>query len=402
MSWIFRTHLMIGAVAFPLALYVVLRIAASAGFLRPTVKRKARWIATVVLLWISALPIWVLFLRLQGGLAYVPHTGAFPAWMNGVFVYPFWVCLIIVLELLGPFLVFYLVAPFGRFSALRPRIRKFLAYARLALATLAIAYVPLRAALDTAHVRETTEQLTLENLPPGLDSLRITLVGDVQVDQYTGDEKVRQMHDIVKSNRPELLFSAGDVVTGGREYLDEARKAMCGMQGSIASVAVMGDHDFWSAPDVVRTIQSACGWEFLENRHTVIPVRGGAILVSGLTDIYARRLRDEALEEFLASGPEADVRILISHQPAERVLQSAARHGYDVCLAGHTHGGQIVFHPFGIPLTPSMRETRYYSGAYRIGSMHAVVTNGVGLTLAPIRYHAPAEVTNIVFRRSSP
>lgn len=230
----------------------------------------------------------------------------------------------------------------------------------------------------------------------------MTLVGDVQVDPYTGDGKVRQMHDIVKSNRPVLLFSSGDVVTSGREYLDEAREAMCGMRGSIASVAVMGDHDFWSAPDVVRDIQAACGWEFLENKHALIPVRGKTVLVSGLTDIYARRLRDDALEEFLASAPTADVRILIAHQPAERVLESAARRGYDLCLAGHTHGGQIVFHPFGIPLTPSMRETRYYSGVYRIGSMYVVVTNGVGVTLAPIRYHAPAEVTNIILTRSSP
>lgn len=120
MSWIFRTHLLIGAVAFPLALYVVLRVAASAGLLCPGVKRKARWVATVVLLWISALPIWVLLLRLQGNQAYVPHSGAFPTWMNGVFVYPFWIWLIIVLELLGPFLFFDLVALLGRLTRRAP------------------------------------------------------------------------------------------------------------------------------------------------------------------------------------------------------------------------------------------------------------------------------------------
>jgi hypothetical protein len=92
------------------------------------------------------------------------------------------------------------------------------------------------------------------------------------------------------------------------------------------------------------------------------------------------------------------VRILLAHQPAEEVIEMAAAAGYDIVLAGHTHGGQIVFHPLGIPLTPSMRETKYYRGHHMVGGMHVVVTRGVGLTLAPVRYHARAEVTTVVLQ----
>jgi hypothetical protein len=81
------------------------------------------------------------------------------------------------------------------------------------------------------------------------------------------------------------------------------------------------------------------------------------------------------------------------------VIQSAVAHGVDLLLAGHTHGGQIEFHPLGIPLTASMRETRYYTGVHREDSTTVVVTNGVGISIAPLRYHAPAEVTTIVVRR---
>jgi predicted MPP superfamily phosphohydrolase len=45
-----------------------------------------------------------------------------------------------------------------------------------------------------------------------------------------------------------------------------------------------------------------------------------------------------------------------------------------------------------------MRETEFYSGSYHVGSTAIVVTDGVGLTLAPVRYHARAEVTTIVLR----
>ncbi len=400
MSWAFRTLLTISAVSFPLFLYVALRISASVGFLRPAAKRPARRVAYLILAWLFSFPLTLLALRVSGGSASLPAVAVLPGWVDILFLYPIWTALIVVVELLGPFLLFDMVALAGIFTPSRlPRLRKILAYARLVLAVIVLAYVPLRAAMDTAHVRETTTEVALGSLPPELENLRITVVGDVQVDRYTGDAKVRQMHDIVRAQSPQILFSGGDIVTDGTGFLSEAERALCGMKGSVVSIGVMGDHDFWSAPNAVRTMHKTCGWEFLENKHTIFTYRGKTILVSGLTHIYSDRLDDAALDEFLADAPKADLRILLVHQPAMKVIHRTAGRGYDLLFAGHTHGGQIVFHPLGIPLTPSMRETRYYSGVHRVGSMQVVVTNGVGLTLAPIRYHAPAEVTSITLVR---
>ncbi|MCA9732953.1 metallophosphoesterase, partial [candidate division KSB1 bacterium] len=59
----------------------------------------------------------------------------------------------------------------------------------------------------------------------------------------------------------------------------------------------------------------------------------------------------------------------------------------------HTHGGGIVGHFWGMPLTPSRFETRYFRGFFAVDQLKLVVTNGIGNTLSPLRYHAPAEVT---------
>jgi hypothetical protein len=63
-------------------------------------------------------------------------------------------------------------------------------------------------------------------------------------------------------------------------------------------------------------------------------------------------------------------------------------------VAGHTHGGGIAF---GIPglflVAPARFESRYMSGVYEEGGLLVSVTNGLGFTLAPIRFHAPAEIT---------
>ena len=254
---------------------------------------------------------------------------------------------------------------------------------------------------DTTHVRDSTERIAIQGLPPELANLSITLVSDIQVDQYTAEAKVDQVRRIIESHHPEFLLSGGDLVTSGTQYLGAASRAVCGLSGSLGTVAVMGDHDFWSAPEAITEIHRTCGWTFLDNEHRLYSFRGKSILVTGLTHVYSNRLAVPALQEFLGKAPAADLKILLVHQPSEQVIRLATEQGYTLVLAGHTHGGQIVIHPLGIPFTPSMTETKYYQGVYNVGKTTVVVTRGVGLTLAPVRYHAPAEVTTLILARDA-
>lgn len=399
MSWEFRTIQIIALAALPIHLYVVFRIVASIGVVAPARKRTTKRALLSALLWVSLLPLSLFVARLAGltwiGWAYEDAA----AWLDPLFLYPVWIALIISAELLALFLLLEVVGLIWRLvSGRREYMRKVLAYVRIAAAAFAVVYVPSRALFDTLSVEDAETRVAIQSLPRELDGLRITLVGDIQVDRFTGDGKVGQVHSIVSSRKPEFLLSSGDLVTRGRDYLEGARAAICGMSGSVASVAVMGDHDHWSAPDDLRAMQQECGWTFLENEHRLFIHQGKTVLVSGLTHIYSNRLPESVLRQFLGSAPEAEVKMLLAHQPAEEVVRLAADAGYDLVLAGHTHGGQIVFHVLGLPLTPSMRETDYYRGHHRVGDTHVVVTRGVGLTLAPIRYHARAEVTTVVLQ----
>ncbi len=73
----------------------------------------------------------------------------------------------------------------------------------------------------------------------------------------------------------------------------------------------------------------------------------------------------------------------------------AKKYGYHLMLAGHTHGGQIVFKPFGYSLTPSRFENEHFSGYKKDAEITLIVTNGIGLTLAPLRYNAQSEISKI-------
>jgi hypothetical protein len=401
MGWIGRTILTIALVILPLFLYVGFRLAYSVGVLRPDAKRRSRKIVLGVIAWLFTLPIAVVVLYALRANQVLLYFADSVSWADFVFHYPVWIGLIIVVELIGPFVVLDLVALASRLVPSKlEKNKRFLAYARLGLAAVCILYVPIRVFLDTSRVNDDQVRLAMPNLPSEFEGLKITLVGDLQVDRYTGSAKINRVHAIINTSGPNFLLNSGDNVTSGTAFLGQAGRALCAMKGSITSVAVFGDHDFWSSPDSVRSLLVGCGWVFLDNAHRVFTYRGKKILFSGLTNVYASRLNDADLDRYLDTAPPADLRILLTHQPAERVVARAAARGYQLVLAGHTHGGQVVLHPFGVPFCPSMRETPYYTGVHHVGGTTVVVTDGVGLTLAPVRYHAPAEVTTVTLFRN--
>ena len=157
----------------------------------------------------------------------------------------------------------------------------------------------------------------------------------------------------------------------------------------------MGDHDWWSASQRIPDELRSCNWQFLNDQHHIIDYKGAKLLVTGITYIYSRKISLPRLETLLANAPDADLKIILVHQPANSVLKSAKKYGYHLLLAGHTHGGQIVFRPFGFELTPTQSENNYYNGQNILGNLNVFISNGIGLTLVPLRYQAPAEIIQI-------
>jgi len=400
MPWPVRMVLMVALMALPLAVYLLHRLAAAVSAVTTLPKARARWIMLFILCLFYALPLLFLFYALNGWtqdlFVFQPHLSL----LDYVFHFPFWWGLVVILESVPFFLLLDVLSPMTRlWPEIRGRWLKMQAYLKIACLCAAVLYVPIRSYVDTYHIRHNSAEIFLEGLPAELNGVRITLLADIQIDRTTGRRKINQVNDILQTADPDLLFFAGDLVTSGRAFLPLASEAICSLSGREERIAVMGDHDHWAARDTISEIMRGCGWKFLDNQHHLLHLRGRVVLITGITHVYSDRLKAEDLNELLGLAPDADLKILIAHQPAESLVHAAADHGYDLVLAGHTHGGQIVLHPLGFPLTPSQIETDYYSGIQRAGMAHVIVTNGIGLTLAPIRYHAPAEVTTILLSR---
>ena len=83
--------------------------------------------------------------------------------------------------------------------------------------------------------------------------------------------------------------------------------------------------------------------------------------------------------------------LVLDHQ--QRELEELAASGVDVDLCGHTHDGQMF---------PGNLTVRLFwenaCGCLRVGSMHSIVTSGVGLFGPNMRVATRAEICPITIR----
>ncbi|HBW21112.1 MAG: metallophosphoesterase [Streptosporangiaceae bacterium] len=93
----------------------------------------------------------------------------------------------------------------------------------------------------------------------------------------------------------------------------------------------------------------AAGWLNANNRRARLKVGDLDIEVAGVHDSHIDRDRYDQIAG--AADPAADLRLGVMHSPEPAVLDLFAADGFDLLLAGHTHGGQICLPGIGTLVT---------------------------------------------------
>ncbi|HWP44169.1 MAG TPA: metallophosphoesterase [Blastocatellia bacterium] len=353
-----------------------------------------------VILWLVLYPLLMLgghFLRIPGLSRAFQQSNAV---LDLLVTYPFWIGAILAVQL-TIFLLLTDVAKLALYPLYRKhraRWNRVQAWVVVALVSVGALYVAARVYNDTFTVRTRETELRIADLPPELDGFRIVQIADLQADGRTGNGKLQPYIDTVNGLNPDLILFGGDLVTSGTDYIEAGAQALGRMHARHGIYACLGDHDFFSDRAKVKDSLERNGVTVLANVAAVVPVGSTYISLSGVTNVYRSRANEHTLEAIERQRVRGPIEIFLTHQPSLSIVSHAAEKGYDLFVAGHTHGGQIVFPLPGFLLTGSSFETDYVSGFYRVGSMMVSVNNGLGLTLAPVRYHAPAEVTFIVLK----
>ncbi|CUS99694.1 metallophosphoesterase [Candidatus Chrysopegis kryptomonas] len=317
-----------------------------------------------------------------------------------LFTYPFWFGLVFAVQTFFPLLAIDIVKIISSLIAtsnLQAKINSILPRLTLLIALTSAIYSGIKIYIDTNAIKQKTIDFEIENLHPSLNNFKIVHISDIQADARTKREKIQKYIDIVNSTNPDIVIFTGDMVTYGTEHIPIAVEMLSKIKSKSGFYACIGDHDYWAGIENIKSEMQKYGLKLYSNENLRLKINNANLTLTFITNIYSERPNFETLNSLLSEN-NADLKILITHQPSENLVELAHENGYKIFLAGHTHGGQVTFSIFGFKIVPSRVETKYVSGDYRFNSMLINVNNGLGFTLAPIRLNAPAEVTIIKLR----
>jgi len=249
----------------------------------------------------------------------------------------------------------------------------------------------------TIDIERITHQLNEEKAGE-LRPFTVVHIADLHADRYTDEDKIRRYVERVNNSYPDIVTFAGDLITTGTAYIDSAAELMGEIRATYGVFAVIGDHDYWVDEDRITNALESYGITVLRNENHWINHGGSQIRLTGLTEIYSQQVPDSRLTELLDEDKGESFRIVISHQATGRLVEESRTNKVDQLLTGHTHGGQIRIPVFFYPITAAQAETDYVIGHWWLDDMLLKINNGLGFTLAPIRYNAPARVSVITVR----
>lgn len=245
--------------------------------------------------------------------------------------------------------------------------------------------------------------LGIDHLPDALDGLRVTHLTDLHIGSLVQPQRLAGIIEATNALGGDIIAVTGDFVDLSLKVLDQVVDAMSQLTAPLGVYFVPGNHDYLDdGPRLIAAFRAA-GLRMMMNESITIEHHEQRIVLMGIDYPHKKREMKSFVLEALHQAPrrrESDLRILLSHHP--NAFDTAIDHHIDLTLAGHTHGGQVVFTNLrgkkGSIGVGSLTH-RYPRGLYQRGKHFLYVNSGVG-SWFPLRVKCPAEIACLTLRCS--
>ncbi|MBP2584242.1 putative MPP superfamily phosphohydrolase [Streptomyces sp. PvR006] len=224
----------------------------------------------------------------------------------------------------------------------------------------------------------------LAKIPRAVHGYRIAVVSDIHLGPILGRAHTQRIVDTINSTQPDLIAVVGDLVDGTVENLGSAAEPLARLRARHGSFFVTGNHEYFSGADAWVDHVRELGLRPLRNER--VEVAAGFDL-AGVDDVAGESEgQGPDFGRALGDRDRARAAVLLAHQPI--VVHDAVRHGVDLQLSGHTHGGQLWPGNYLAELAnPTV------AGLERYGDTQLYVSRGAGAWGPPVRVGAPSDIT---------
>ncbi|MBD8488504.1 metallophosphoesterase [Echinicola sp. CAU 1574] len=230
--------------------------------------------------------------------------------------------------------------------------------------------------------------IPIGNLPSSLENYKILQLSDLHTGPGINAAYVDNVIDMALRQEADIVVLTGDIADGNFEKYKDSLKPLSKLTAKTQVLYVVGNHEYLKDSDQWLDYFRSLGIQVLLNDHWVMSSRENPILFAGIIDPEVKEVDPTSgpdLQKALYGSPDADLKILLAHQP--NIAEEASQY-FDLQLSGHTHAGQFfpgnilikLFQPFA-------------KGLNKCNNMWVYTNSGTGYWGPPFRLGTTSEIT---------
>jgi predicted MPP superfamily phosphohydrolase len=254
------------------------------------------------------------------------------------------------------------------------------------------------ALVERASFRVREVDVPLAGLPVELDGFRIVQLSDIHRGTFLSRAQLDRVVAMANETQPHLAVVTGDLISSHGDPLHDCILSLARLRAPGGTFACMGNHERYAACEREAEEWGARhGIRFLRGRAVRLSLGGATVNLAGV-DYQSFSQKAAYLKDAARLVVPGALNVLLSHNPD--VFPIAVRQGYDLMLAGHTHGGQVAVEILDRSLNAARFFTPYVYGLFQQGKSAGYVTRGIGTIGIPVRIGASPEIALLRLRKA--
>ncbi|MFD1464642.1 metallophosphoesterase [Lapidilactobacillus mulanensis] len=221
--------------------------------------------------------------------------------------------------------------------------------------------------------------------------LKVVQLSDIHISKAFTARRLEKVVEQVNAQKPDLIIFTGDLFDDydkfGASEEPELIEKLSQLNAKYKKIAILGNHDHYSAKTRARKVLEASDFRLLSNEGVNLTIDSQRIFIGGLAD----SLSDQPdIDQMMAMRYDADYTLLLTHEPD--VADDLTDFNAQLILAGHSHGGQIW-----VPgRVRNALSKKYVNGQYQLANQTQLYVNsGIGTTMIHARFGVVPEIAAI-------